>query len=180
MLVIAFVGKKCSGKDEGASYLGSKHDFTYLDYTKDVITPILQKQGKEITRDNIIELVGSLRKEKGIDVLTAMISEKISGNTAISGLRFKEEAFYMRKRFGSNFKLVKVEAGDKMRWQRCISRGTKGEGKNTFKEFMEREGLPTEKVIPETMELADFSIDNSGTKEEFYMQIDSLLKRLKL
>ncbi len=86
MLILGFVGKKCSGKDEAASYLGSKHGFTYLDYTKDVITTILEKQGKEITRDNIVELVGRLRKEKGVEVLTVMISEKIRGNTAISGI----------------------------------------------------------------------------------------------
>ncbi len=179
MLVLAFVGKKCSGKDEAASYLGSKQGFTYLDYTRDVISPILEGQKKEITRDNIVELVGRLRKEKGIDTLTVMISEKIKGNTAISGIRYKEEVEYMRKRFGGKFKLISVEAADKIRWERCKERGTKGEGKHTFEEFMEREGLPTEKVIPEAMRLADFTITNNHEKEEFYRQIDKVLKQLK-
>lgn len=180
MLVLGFVGKKCSGKDEAASYLGSEHGFTYLDYTKDVITPILEKQGKEITRDNIVELVGKLRKEKGVEVLTVMIAEKISGSTAISGIRYPEEVAYLRKKFGSQFKLISVMADDKIRWIRCVDRGTKGEGKNSFDEFMKREGLPTEKVIPESMKMSDLTISNNGDKKAFYRQLDSLLKGLKL
>ncbi len=180
MLILGFVGKRCSGKDEAASYLGSKHGFTYLDYTKDVITPILEKQGKEITRDNIVELVGKLRKDKGVEILTVMIAEKIEGNTSISGIRYPEEVVYLKEKFGSKFKLISVETDDKIRWERCINRGTKGEGKNSFEEFMKREGLPTEKVIPSAMKLSDLSVINNSDKKAFYRQLDKILKSLNL
>ncbi len=180
MLVIAFCGKKYSGKDEGCNYLVSKHGFNHLDYSKDALNPILEKEGKAITRDNQMELATRLRKEKGTHILTEMIAEKINGSYTISGLRFKEEVDYLRKKFKKDFILIAVEADDKIRWERSIKQQVKGEGGHTFEQFLEREKLPTEKIIPETMKLADYTMKNNGSREELYRQLDAVLKGLIL
>lgn len=180
MLVIAFCGKRYSGKDEGCNYLVSRYGFKHLDYSKNVLNPILEKDGKPITRDNQIELVTRLRKEKGIQVLTEMIAEKIKGNSTISGLRFKEEVEYFKGKFEENFKLIAVEADDRIRYQRSLKQQVKGEGSHTFEQFLEREQLPTEKVIPLTMTLADYTITNNSTKEGLYRQLDAILKGLQI
>ena len=180
MLVIAFCGKKYSGKDEGCNYLVSRYGFKHLDYTRDVTGPILREQGKEVTRDNLVELVGKLRKEKGTDILTRMLAEKITGNCTISGLRYKEEAQYMRGKFGKNFKLIAVETDDRIRYKRSLKQNVKGEGKHTFENFIGREDLPTERVIPETMKIADQTVSNNGSLEELYRQLDTILKGLGL
>lgn len=180
MLVIAFCGKKYSGKDEGCNYLVSRYGFKHLDYSKNVLNPILEKNGKPITRDKQIELATQLRKEKGVCVLTEMIVEKIKENSAISGLRFKEEVEYLRKKFKEKFKLIAVEAEDKIRYERSLRQQTKGEGTHTFEQFLEREKLPTERVIPLTMGLADYTITNNSTKEGLYNQLDTILKGLQI
>lgn len=180
MLVIAFCGKKYSGKDQGCNYLVSKYGFKHLDYSKDVLNPILEKEGKAITRDNQIELATKLRKEKGIHVLTEMIAEKINSNSMISGLRFKEEVDYLRKKFEKEFILVAVEADERIRYERSLAQQVKGEGSHTFEQFLERESLPTEKVIPETMRLADYTVTNNGSKEELYRQLDIILKNMHI
>ncbi len=76
--------------------------------------------------------------------------------------------------------MISVEADDKIRWERCVSRGTKGEGKNSFEKFLQRENLPTEKVIPSAMRLSDLSITNNSDKKAFYRQLDKILKSLNL
>jgi len=179
MLVIAFCGKKYSGKDEACNYLVSKYSFKHLDYSKDVLNPILEKEGKAITRDNQIELVTRLRKEKGIQILTEMITEKINTNSTISGLRFKEEAGYLRKKFGKDFMLIAVEADEKIRYERSLKQNVKGEGQHTFEQFLEREKLPTEKAIPQTIRLADYTVTNNGTKEDLYRQLEQIISKLK-
>ena len=178
MLVIAFCGKKYSGKDEGCAYLSSKYGFKQLDFSKTVINTILEKEKKSITRDNQIELAGRLRKEKGIGIFARLLAEKIKENSTISGLRYKEEAEYLRKKFRRSFVLIAVEAEDKIRYERSLKQQVKGEGSHTFEQFLEREKLPTEKVIPETMKLADYTAANNGSREELYRQLDAILKAL--
>ncbi len=180
MFVIAFCGKRYSGKDEGCTYLVSEYGFTQMDFSKNAINPILEKENKAITRDNQVELVGRLRKDRGINIFAKLLAEKMAQNSTISGLRYKEEAEYLREKFGNKFKLIAVEADDKIRYERSLKQKVKGEGSHTFEQFLERENLPTERVIPETMKLADFTITNNGSLEELYRQLDTILKGLRL
>src|SRR3989344_4191713 len=179
MLIIAFCGKKYSGKDEWCKYLSERYGFRQMDFSKDGLNPILEKEGKAVTRDNQVELVGKLRKEKGIDVLAKILSEKITGNSTISGLRHKEEADYLRGKFKEGFYLIAVDAGDRIRYERSLKQKVKGEGEHSFEQFISREQLPTERVIPETMKLADYTVTNNGTKEELHMQVDQAICKLK-
>lgn len=176
MLVIAFCGKKYSGKDEGCAYLSSRYGFKQMDFSKSVINPFLEGEGKAITRDNQIDLVGRLRRERGIDVFARLLAEKIDSNSTISGLRYRQEAEYLRERFGKGFVLIAVEADDKIRYERSLKQKVKGEGNHTFEQFLEREALPTERVIPEAMKLADYRVSNNGSKEEMFSQLDTVLK----
>ncbi len=179
MLVIAFCGKKYSGKDEACNYLVSKYGFRQMDFSKDTLNPILEKEGKEITRDNQIELVTRLRKEKGIDILARLLAEKITGDSTISGLRYKEEAECLTKRLGKSFVLVAVEAADRVRYERSLKQKVKGEGGDSFGYFLEREKLPTEKVIPDTMKLADYSVANETTKHDLHSKLDEIMNKIK-
>ncbi len=178
MLVIAVCGLKCSGKDEIGSYIEKKYGFEHLDYTKHITTPLLKREGKEITRDNQVELVSRLRKQHGIDVLTRTIVFKVHGNSVISGVRYKEEVSYLRKHFKKDFKLIGVTADDQIRYERSKKRKTKGEEKHTFEEFLDRENLPTEIVIPQTMKLADFTVENNSARQELYEKIDKIMEQL--
>ena len=63
--VIGITGKRGSGKDTVAEHLESKYGFHVLTYLDHVLAPVLKKEGKEITRENLINLALDMRKKKG-------------------------------------------------------------------------------------------------------------------
>ena len=181
-LVLGLTGKRGSGKDTMAEYLRKKYGFRVMTYTNDVLSPLLMQMKKDITRENLIDLALEMRRKSGKHILTELICDKIEsdGLWAISGVRYPEEVSHFRKRFGDAFRLVRVECGTRKRYERVKKRGTKGEGKLTLKQFMAIEEKETEKVISQTIKLADFSVDNSSTFDHFYREINALVRRLKL
>jgi dephospho-CoA kinase len=182
MIVIGLTGKRGCGKDTVAKYLAEKHNFMMLDFTKDVLSPILEKQGKPVTRDNLIKIAmeGRKKSHNGIwaERLSTLIKKKSRKNFVISGIRFREEVGVFRKNFKNDFRLVAVVCDEKNRYEWVKKRGTKGEANITFKNFMEMEKRETERVIGETMKIADYAIDNNGTLEELHEEIENLMKIL--
>ncbi|UCD03403.1 MAG: AAA family ATPase [Candidatus Aenigmatarchaeota archaeon] len=182
-MIIGLTGKRGSGKDTVASHLADKHGFSMLDFTRDVLAPILQKQGKPVTRDNLIDLgmEGRKKAHNGVwaEKLSVIIKRRGIGDYVISGVRFVEEVETFRKLLGEDFVLVSTLCDDRTRYERCRKRGTKGEGDLTFDQFMEHEKRPTEKVITETMKISDFVLDNNGTHEDLFSEADKVLKALK-
>jgi dephospho-CoA kinase len=181
-LVLGLTGKRGSGKDTMAEYLRKKYGFSVLTYTNDVLGPLLRQMGKGMTRENLIALALDMRQKSGKHVLTQLICDKIErdGCWAVSGVRYPEEVSHFRKRFGGAFRLIRIECGTRKRYERVKKRGTKGEGRLTLKQFMAIEEKETEKVINQTIKLADFSIDNNGTFGQFYKRIDALTRKLEL
>lgn len=179
-MIVGLTGKRCSGKNEVALFLAKK-GFTILDFTERVLEPMLRKQGKPIVRENLTNLAMSLRKERGQDILTRLLCKGIKQDRdyVITGVRFKEEVHYLRKRFGPEFILISVESENRKRYERSVKRAQKGEGKLTFKEFLDKESLPTETVIPETMEMADFILVNNSTKKDLETEVLKLIKTIR-
>lgn len=180
MLVLGLTGKRACGKNMLAEYLRDRYGFRILDNTKDVLAPILRKQGKPITRKNLTSLAMGLRKRGGDDILTKRLCKNIKGrkNLLISNIRFPAEVAYLRRSFSDSFKLIAIEAGPKIRYERARKRGVKGEKFLSFKEFMKLECLPTERVIPRTMELAGFMIANNKAPRDLYRKVDSLMGKI--
>lgn len=180
MIVLGLIGKRGCGKDTVAEYLSKRYGFNSLDYTKDVLAPILKKMDKKVTRENLVNLAMDLREKYGNDILTRKICEHIKsrGLWVVSGVRFLEEVYYFRKKFLNKFLLIAVKCNTKIRFQRIKERGLKGEAKLSYKEFLKGEKLPTEKIIPRTIMLADFIIENNGSKEDLSKEIDKLMKSI--
>jgi len=183
LLVLGITGRRGSGKDTVAQYLSKKHGFRVLTFTDDVLAPMLKSMGKEVTRENLIELGLDVRKTFGGNAaLVPALCERIGreGLWAVSGVRFPEEVEYFRDIFGDRFMLLSVECSPKKRYERLKKRGTKGEGKMGYSEFEKIEERPTEKPIVKTMRMAEFRVDNNKTFSDLYRQIDRLHKKLGL
>ena len=179
-LVLGLTGKRGSGKDTAAFHLRDKYGFQILTYTDHVLTPILEKKYKEVTRENLINLALEMRKEKGNHILTELICRKIGkeGFWVVSGVRYPEEYEYFKGQFLEGFKMINVGCEAKKRYERTKKRGTKGEADMTFKDFMDIEKKETEKVIDETITHAQFSVDNNGTIGELQKSLDKVVEKL--
>jgi dephospho-CoA kinase len=180
-LIIAITGKRLSGKTTVAEHISSKYGFVALDYTRDVLFPFLMKEGSDIRRENLSHLATTMRRNSGNDILTRMICECIEEGKSyvIGGLRFPEEAEYLRSRFRGTFRLISIVCTDKLRYERAIARNDKESSGMSFEAFMEMESLPTESPIPKAMELADFTIVNEGTEQELQDKIDRAMEQIQ-
>ncbi len=182
LFVLGITGRRGAGKDTTAEYLSKRYGFRVLTFTDNVLAPMLKSMKKKVTRENLINLAMDMRKTFGGNAaLVPTLCEIIrrEGLWAVSGVRFPEEVEYFRETYGDAFRLISVNCSAKKRFERLKKRGTKGEGKMTYKRFLEIEKRPTEKPIDRTMKMANFSLDNNGTKEELYRQIDKIYEKLK-
>ena len=75
-MIIGLTGKYCSGKGMVSEYLQGK-GFTAFSLS-DMLREKLAENGREITRDNLIEIGNKLRKRHGPGVLGKLAREKIA------------------------------------------------------------------------------------------------------
>jgi dCMP deaminase len=178
-MIIGLTGKNGAGKTEVCRYLESK-GFVYYSLS-DILREELKKIGKEITRENLINIGNKLRENFGSGVLAVKLLEKIGNkNYCIDSIRNPQEIAEFRKR--EDFFLIGVKAPAEIGYQRIQNR-KREEDKISFEEFRrleEKENSESEtgQQLNKCFSLSDFVIDNSRTIEELHKQVDNLLEQL--
>jgi len=76
-MIIGLTGKRGTGKDTVADYLVRRYGYKKLDFTKDVLAPVLRKAGKPVTRDNLIELAMNGRRKAHNGIWAERLAGKI-------------------------------------------------------------------------------------------------------
>jgi dephospho-CoA kinase len=178
-MIVGVTGKRLSGKNEVADHLADGYGFLILDFTQHVLGPILKSRKKPIDRMNLTKLALELRKRSGTDALARMLCRKVrkGRNYVIAGIRYPEEVSYLRKTFGNRFVLIAVGAPLKDRFNRIRSmKGSKDSGMS-MEEFIRTERLPNEIPLPKAMKLADFKVNNTGTKVQLRKKVDRIMER---
>ena len=122
-----------------------------------------------------------MREKYGDDILAKVVAQRIkkvkNGIIILNGIRYWEE-FEMIKKLGG--KIIYVTADQKIRWQRLKKRGEKKDDFSSFKKFLEREKAKTEILIPKIGQKANFKIENNGSFDSFYQEIEKILEKLKI
>jgi dephospho-CoA kinase len=181
-MIIGVTGKRLSGKTSVAEILRKRYGFRVLCFTEDLLKPILIKRKEPVSRRSLIDLGMEIRRSEGRrDALIMLLSRKVSAgrNYAIAGIRFPEEASFLRKKFGKGFILVAVEASASTRFRRASECKRFAEAA-TRKDFLRIEQLPTEKIIPKTMKLADFWVNSDGSKGELRREVDRMMVKMRI
>jgi len=168
-MLIGFVGRIGSGKDTASDYLMKKYDFKSLRLS-DVIAEDLNKQGLPNTRENKQERGAELRRLYGEDILMRKLFEKVKPgeNYIFNGIRHPLEAQFLKNKGGI---LIKVECNDKVRFERIQKRDN-----IEWEDFVAIEKRESERLIDRIK--VDFKIENNGTPEGLYRQIDRLMKEI--
>ena len=75
------------------------------------------------------------------------------------------------------FSLVAITAEQKTRWERMVMRGENADdATKTFEQFILDEQKEAEIHITEVAKTAQFTINNNGSLDQLYVQIDDIIK----
>ena len=183
-IVFGLTGKNASGKGTVAEIL-KKKNFTYHSLS-DSLRDELKSLKKEETRENLIDIGNDLREKGGPGVLADKLMPKLNSenNHIVDSIRNPLEVISLRKEtLLRRFFLISVDANSKLRYDRLCSRGRIGDT-DSWEKFVEQEKKeennddPNKQQLSRTMEMADYSIDNSGTLEELEAQVNRIISSL--
>ena len=183
-IVLGLTGKNASGKGTVAEIL-KKKNFTYHSLS-DSLRDELKSLKKEETRENLIDIGNELREKGGPGVLADKLMPKLNteNNHIVDSIRNPLEVISLRKEsLLRRFFLISVDANSRLRYDRLCSRGRIGDT-DSWEKFVEQEKKeennddPNKQQLSRTMEMADYSIDNSGTLEELEAQVNRIISSL--
>ena len=182
--IIGLTGRNASGKGTVASLL-SKRSFSYHSLS-DTLRIKLEEEGIEESRDNLISIGNRLREEGGPGVLADMMREKIvtPSNHVVDSIRNPSEVYSLRKEYDNHhFCLVTVDAKPEVRFERLNERNRKGDS-SSWEQFLEQEKLeessdnPNKQQLLDTINEADYILDNSGNLEDLEKNLQEILDNL--
>ncbi len=180
-IVIGLVGPIASGKGTISEYLKSQ-GFRYFSLSEVVREETVARR-LEMTRQNLQDVGNDLRETFGGAVLVYRLAERIRKEdfVVIDGIRNPEEIYAIKKQFGG--KIITISAYKNRRVERYLERA-KVRGEDTasvasFKKIDERdlgkgEGSHGQQVQA-CIDLADFTLKNNGTIEEFHQDCKEML-----
>jgi dephospho-CoA kinase len=175
-IIIGLVGSLASGKETTKKYLAEKYEAKDCRFSS-ILRDVLSRITVPNSRENLQKLSTVLRANFGEDLLASAIAadaSKLDANiVVIDGVRRFTDIEHLRNL--PNFILVKIDAEPQIRYERMKLRNENaGDDKKTFEEFIQDHESEADRQIPEVMKTAQYSIDNSGSLENLYDQIDKI------
>ena len=180
-MIIGLTGRNAAGKGAVADYLTRKG---YRFYSlSDILRAELEKEGRETTRENLIQKGRELRKSHGEGYLAKRTLALLQPdqNSVVDSFRHPLEVEVFRA--APDFHLVSVEADPAVRFERIHKRSRPGDPK-TLEEFQrleEREAQSAQsegQQLTPTASLADSTIHNNGGLAELEKSIGKLISQL--
>lgn len=180
-IILGFVGQIASGKGTVVRYLKNKHGASAYRFSS-MLRDILSRLYLEINRENMQKISQILRKNFGEDTLAKVMAEDVKNDQnqiiAIDGIRRPDDVKYLKQIHG--FVLVRITAAIETRYERLSRRGENADDlSKTFEQFKQDHHGEAELKIGEIAKQATEKIDNNGSLEDLYKQLDKLIPKLK-
>ena len=179
MKLIAFVGMPASGKSEAAAIargLGIP-----VVNMGDVVREETAKRGLPPTDENIGGTGTALRREEGLDAIAKRCVPKIrllnSPVVVVDGTRNINEIEYFKKQFGGDFKLIAIHSPFELRFERVKLRA-RSDDMGSIGELKRRDEREKGWGLEKAIRMADVTIENTGSIEDFRDKIGRLLRDL--
>ncbi len=179
-MMIGLTGRNASGKGEVAKYLEKKSFYYYS--LSDVIRDEIKQRGLAMSREVLIETGNDLRQKNGPAVLAQRVLARLEDdkNYVIDSIRNPSEVEALRG--AKNFKLICVEAPQRLRFERLSQRAREGDPIrfDRFVELEEREveGDENSQNLRKVEGLADYTVVNDGDLGKLHDQIDALFQQM--
>lgn len=176
-LIIGLTGQIASGKGTVAKYLVERHNASVVKFS-DILREILRSLALLESRENIQKISTSVRNLFGEDILARAVAARAGnikdGIIVVDGVRRLDDIKYLSG--DKNFILVAVEADIQRRYERLTKRGENSDDlKKTFEEFVADHNYETELTIKDVEQLAKIHLNNNGSPDDLYAQLDKLI-----
>jgi len=180
-IILAVVGLPGAGKTEAIEYLMKKTGWPKV-YFGDVTFDEMKRVGLEINEANERITRERIRSELGMGCYAILSIPKIkeflknSEVVLVESLYSWEEYLEMKKEFGDDFKTLAVFASPETRINRMTNRPVRPLNREDVisRDYAQIANLHQAGPIAR----ADFMIVNESSKEDFYHQIDEIIKKL--
>jgi len=181
-MIIGLTGGMVSGKRTIAEHL-IKKGFIALTFSSDVLDIELKNRNITITRKSQQDLGNEIRKKEGAGGLAKKLIKRIEPNKnyVLDGIRNPGEIAELRKQ--KDFILIAIDVPQEQRFKRIIARNMQRDPK-TWDEFLIADkrdfddGLPSGLQIKKCMEMADYTIINDCSLEEFEKRFEKILEKI--
>jgi dephospho-CoA kinase len=148
----------------------------------DVAREIAKSENIEPTRENLQKLSERCFGRFGNDFFIKKVVEKIESDhldkAVITSIRTPLDIITLKRRFDGDLILFYVDLDVKERFRRLRQRGETRDPK-TWEEFLEQE-KQEERIfhLHESYAMADYRLQNNGTLEDLFRQIDAIIERV--
>lgn len=176
-IILGITGEMACGKGTATKYVVDKYQAKSFRFST-MLRDVTKRMHQEETRDNLQNISTCLRQCFGEDILAKVMAEDVKKDAGeiivIDGVRRLPDIKYLREIPG--FKLIYIETNLEKRYERIVKRGENSDDKNkTFAEFEEDQKKEAEQQIKGLKFEADFTVDNNGSFEDLYSQIDKII-----
>ncbi len=181
MKVIAFVGYPLSGKSTAAQV--AREMGIPVVVMGDIVRGEAARRGLELTDENLGKVASELREKEGMDAIARRCIPKIreearkSGIVVVDGIRGIAEIERFKKAFGDDFILIAIESPLEVRFERAKMR-KRSDDVEKLEDLEERDRREERWGMREAMEIADFTVENTGDYEDFVDKIRQILLKL--
>lgn len=181
-MIIGITGSLGGGKGTVVDYLKDKKGFSHYS-SSDHLVSLIEERGESVDRDAMYRMGNELRATDPAGVPAATYA-KYEDEDGVSDVIFEAlhtvaEAEFIKSVGGI---VIAVTADPDIRYERISKRGSVKDNvtKEEFIAQQEREekgtGDPDKSSIFDTINAADFVIENNGTVEELQRQVDAILE----
>jgi len=181
-IVIGIAGNIGAGKGTVTDYLKEKYQAQQMRYSK-ILADILERLYLDYDRDNLNTIANGLRDMFGGDILSRVLEGDIKNEEAeiivFDGIRKEAELNYFKNKV-ENFVFAFVDAPVEVILNRITQRQEKVDDREqTLEKLKASQNQESDRDVPGLKKLADFVIDNGGSLEDTYKQIDEMIKKIK-
>lgn len=176
--IIGIVGTIGAGKDTAGDYISKKLNIPSFQISSP-LKQILLQEGKELTRENLIDLGTRLASEKGEAHLAEYILKRAPEVSIITGMRQLGQLSFLKS--ATDLILISIDANPEVRFERVKRNSKLGEA-STLDAFISKEQAenspPNVQRLFECMKLAEYQVINEGSLNDLYARLDDIMQEL--
>lgn len=183
MKIIGITGTLGAGKGTIVEYLQKQHGFLHFS-VRGFLTKEIEKRHLPLDRNSMVEVANDLRSKYSPSYIVEQLykqAEQSGKDSIIESIRTMGEVKALKKL--NSFRLLAVDADALQRYKR-ISERKSATDNVTFKTFLEDEEREmrskddSKQNLSACISAADYQLENNGSFEAFYIQIERALKEI--